>query len=253
MLSHDGGMAVELEILKLATPQEERRFPLGRFEVFRLGGTSVGRAVYQPGWRWSKHVAPTAGTDWCEVEHVGLVLSGRAAVEMRDGAELEMGPGELFSIPAGHDSWVIGDEEYVSLHLPGAQGYATPAATGRPERGDPAPGEAVSTENAPRSSWGEGCDAWTLLSTRRLHVVEEQMPPGAAEKRHRHTSTDQLYYVLDGRAAVEIDGAEVSLEPRRAIRIPAGAGHRIRNGDDVNLRLLVASSGPPRDDREDLP
>jgi mannose-6-phosphate isomerase-like protein (cupin superfamily) len=84
----------------------------------------VGRATYEPGWRWSEHVGPTAGTKSCEVEHVGLVVSGRAAVRMDDGTELVLEPGDLFYVPPRHDSWVVGDEPYVSLHFLGADRYA---------------------------------------------------------------------------------------------------------------------------------
>jgi hypothetical protein len=117
-------MTVGLQIVSMSVAQEERSFPFGRFEVFSVGGRQVGRAIYQPGWRWSEHVAPTARTPLCEVEHVGFVLSGRAAVKTADGTELSMGPGDLFSIPGGHDSWVLGDEEYVSLHFLGVDRYA---------------------------------------------------------------------------------------------------------------------------------
>ena len=83
--------------------------------------------MYEPGWRWSEHVGPVAGTALCEVDHVGLVLGGKAAVRMADGAERLLGPGDFFAIPPGHDSWVVGDETYVSLHLSGAGSYARPA------------------------------------------------------------------------------------------------------------------------------
>jgi quercetin dioxygenase-like cupin family protein len=114
----------QLEIVNLGDPVETREFPRGRFELFRLGGVEVGRASYEPGWRWTEHVAPTAGTELCEVEHLGVVLSGRAAVRMADGTERVLEPGDMFAIPPGHDSWVVGDEPYVSLHLLGAGQYA---------------------------------------------------------------------------------------------------------------------------------
>jgi quercetin dioxygenase-like cupin family protein len=117
-------MSLPLEIVSLTEPAEVRTFPYGCFEVYTIGGQQVGRAVYAPGWRWSRHVAPIAGVPLCPDVHVGLVISGRAAVAMKDGTELMMGPGDLFSIPAGHDSWVIGEEEYISLHLLGAGSYA---------------------------------------------------------------------------------------------------------------------------------
>ncbi len=105
-------------------PDEVRKFPRGRFEVVAIGGVTVGRATYEPGWKWSKHVRPTAGTETCEIEHVGLVISGRAKVVMNDGTELILEPGDLFSISPGHDSWVVGEEKYVSLHFLGAERYA---------------------------------------------------------------------------------------------------------------------------------
>jgi quercetin dioxygenase-like cupin family protein len=113
-----------LEIVNLDQPMRTHEFPHGRFEVFRVGGMTIGRATYEPGWRWSEHLGPEAETELCEVEHVGLVVSGRAAVRMADGTERVMGPGDLFAIPPGHDSWVVGDEPYVSLHLVGADAYA---------------------------------------------------------------------------------------------------------------------------------
>ncbi len=95
-----------------------------RFEVVRVGGMTLGRAVYKPGWKWSEHVGPGLGAKSCQVEHVGFVVSGRACVRMDDGEEIEMRPGDIFHIPPGHDSWVVGDEPYVSLHLMGAGDYA---------------------------------------------------------------------------------------------------------------------------------
>ncbi|HEY1360180.1 MAG TPA: cupin domain-containing protein [Thermoleophilaceae bacterium] len=104
--------------------EERREFEKGSFEVVEIGGMTIGRATYEPGWKWSEHVRPTAGTDSCEVEHVGMVVSGRAMIAMDDGVEVEVGPGDLFAVPPGHDSWVVGDEPYVSLHFLGAESYA---------------------------------------------------------------------------------------------------------------------------------
>jgi len=105
-------------------PDEVRVFAKGKFEIVHLGGMTIGRASYEPGWRWSKDVAPIAGTKLCEVEHVGMVVSGRAMAAFADGTEVEMTAGSLFYIPpVAHDSWVIGDETYVSLHFLGAGEY----------------------------------------------------------------------------------------------------------------------------------
>ena len=105
-------------------PDETRVFEKGRFEVVHIRGMTLGRATYQPGWKWSLHVGAASGQTFCEVEHVGLVVSGRATAAMRDGRVIEMRAGDVFYIAPGHDSWVVGDEPYVSLHLMGAGDYA---------------------------------------------------------------------------------------------------------------------------------
>jgi quercetin dioxygenase-like cupin family protein len=113
-----------LTLLPLDQPSETRRFQKGSFEVYDVGPMTLGRATYEPGWRWSEHVGAACGQRLCEVEHVGLVLSGAAAVKMADGTERVMREGELFYVPPGHDSWVVGDEPYVSLHVMGSERYA---------------------------------------------------------------------------------------------------------------------------------
>jgi quercetin dioxygenase-like cupin family protein len=115
---------MDLTLLPLDQPTETRVFEKGRFELYAVGPMTIGRASYEPGWRWSEHVGAATGERLCQVEHVGLVLSGRAAVAMADGTERVMEPGELFHVPPGHDSWVVGDEPYVSLHVLGSEGYA---------------------------------------------------------------------------------------------------------------------------------
>ena len=105
-------------------PDEVREFELGKFEVIRIGGMTIGRATYQPGWKWSVHVGAPLGQGSCHVEHVGMVVSGCATAAMDDGRVIEMGAGDLFYIPPGHDSWVVGEEPYVSLHFLGADDYA---------------------------------------------------------------------------------------------------------------------------------
>lgn len=107
------------------TPDEVREFDRGRFEIVRIAGSTIGRATYQPGWRWSLHVGPTMGASRCEVEHLGYVVSGAATAAFDDGRVFELRQGQLFYIPAEpHDSWVIGDRPYVSLHILGASHYA---------------------------------------------------------------------------------------------------------------------------------
>jgi quercetin dioxygenase-like cupin family protein len=116
---------LDVILKRFEQPDETRVFEKGKFEIVHIGGITIGRASYEPGWKWSEHVSPVAGTEFCEVEHVGMVLSGRATAAMKDGNVFELTPGTLFYVPsAPHDSWVIGDEVYVSLHFLGGDRYA---------------------------------------------------------------------------------------------------------------------------------
>lgn len=106
-------------------PDDTRQMQLGHYEVIEIGGQTVGRATYEPGWKWSEHVGPGVGKQLCDVEHVGLVIHGTATVAFDDGTVIELRPGDAFYVPpTPHDSWVVGDEPYVSLHLAGASAYA---------------------------------------------------------------------------------------------------------------------------------
>jgi quercetin dioxygenase-like cupin family protein len=115
---------VDLTLVNFSDPAEVRTFEKGTFEVYRVGPMTLGRATYEPGWKWSEHVGAQTGATSCQVEHVGLVLSGAAVAKMDDGTEKLMRAGDFFYVPPGHDSWVVGDEPYVSLHFLGAQEYA---------------------------------------------------------------------------------------------------------------------------------
>jgi mannose-6-phosphate isomerase-like protein (cupin superfamily) len=114
---------MELEIRNLGAADEVKEIEKGRFELASVAGLTVGRATYEPGWRWSEHVGAARGQRSCAVEHVILVLSGRMRIAMDDGREVDVGPGDLCAVPPGHDAWVLGDEPYVSLHFAGAQDY----------------------------------------------------------------------------------------------------------------------------------
>ncbi|HIF05499.1 MAG TPA: cupin [Gemmatimonadetes bacterium] len=114
-------MDVEVILKAFENPDEVRTFPKGRFELVRIGGMPIGRATYEPGWKWSDHVGAKTGQAYCGAEHVGLVLTGAATVAFEDGPVVEMSAGNLFYVPGTpHDSWVVGEESYVSLHFLGA-------------------------------------------------------------------------------------------------------------------------------------
>jgi hypothetical protein len=114
----------DIILKRFESPDEVRTFDKGRFELVHVGGMSLGRATYQPGWKWSVDVGPALGKSLCDIEHVGIVISGRAVADMGAGRLIEMKAGDVFYIAPGHDSWVVGDEPYVSLHLMGAADYA---------------------------------------------------------------------------------------------------------------------------------
>jgi quercetin dioxygenase-like cupin family protein len=117
-----------LESKSLDKPDETR--PLiddkGKVDVVQLGSATVGRAVFEPGWKWSDHVKPIAGTDSCEAPHLGYIISGRMKVVMDDGTEGEVGPGDAFTIAPGHDAWTLGDAPCVALDFSGFTDYAKP-------------------------------------------------------------------------------------------------------------------------------
>lgn len=116
---------IEVILKQFEKPDEVMRFPKGKFETVTLGGMTIGRASYDPGWKWSDDVGPGIGEAFCRVEHVGMVVSGRATAAFADGRVVEMKPGDLFHIPPEpHDSWIVGDEPYISLHFMGAGKYA---------------------------------------------------------------------------------------------------------------------------------
>lgn len=96
----------------------------GRVEIVTLAGGIVGKAIFEPGWRWSEHVKPIAGTDSCQAAHLGYVVSGHQKIRMDDGSELEFGPGDVVAIPPGHDGWVVGDEPCVVIDFAGMEQYA---------------------------------------------------------------------------------------------------------------------------------
>jgi quercetin dioxygenase-like cupin family protein len=110
----------------LDAPDETRHFEngMGQLELVNSDSGAVGRATFKPGWQWSKHVKPIAGTDSCEAAHTGYYVSGRMKVVMDNGEEMEFGPGDFAVIPSGHDAWTVGDESCVVIDWQGMADYA---------------------------------------------------------------------------------------------------------------------------------
>jgi mannose-6-phosphate isomerase-like protein (cupin superfamily) len=107
-----------------STPDETRTFEKGKLDLISLDGVTFGKATFEPGWKWSTCVKPIAKTASCEAAHLQCVLSGRIHVTMDDGSEEEFGPGDVLSIPPGHDAWVVGNDPVVAIDITGMATYA---------------------------------------------------------------------------------------------------------------------------------
>ena len=114
----------QTEHLSFEKPDETREFPHGRAEIVNSADGAIGRLVLEPGWRWSNDVKPVAKTASCEAPHFQYHVSGQLAIKMDDGSEFVAGPGDITSLPSGHDAWVVGDEPVVVVDWFGATNYA---------------------------------------------------------------------------------------------------------------------------------
>ena len=116
--------AAKTETKTFAEPDETRTFERGQVDLVDIAGTQIGRLTLQPGWRWSEHVKPMAGTDLCEAPHFQYHVQGTLRIRMADGTEFDARPGDVTALPQGHDAWVIGDEPVVVIDWWGASNYA---------------------------------------------------------------------------------------------------------------------------------
>jgi hypothetical protein len=120
------GAVKRMECKNLASPDDTRRFEKGKLEIVNVGGTALGRATFQPGWKWSECVKPIVQTASCQAAHLGYVVSGRMHVVMDDGTEQDFAPGDAMSLPPGHDAWIVGNEPCVVVDFVGFAEYARP-------------------------------------------------------------------------------------------------------------------------------
>jgi hypothetical protein len=117
-------VAQQTEVKAFGRPDEVREFPKGKLELITIGGATIGRATFQPGWRWATSVQPLAGTKSCEAPHFQYHVSGVLRVKMDGGSEFDCGPGDVSLLPSGHDAWVVGDEPAVVVDFQGMVDYA---------------------------------------------------------------------------------------------------------------------------------
>ncbi|MGD0091713.1 MAG: cupin domain-containing protein [Planctomycetota bacterium] len=114
------------ELKSFGKPDEVRQFPKGRVEIVHIGGATIGRAIFEPGWRWATSVQPLVKTKSCEAPHFQYCVSGVLRVSMDDGTEFDCKPGDAALVPPGHDAWVVGDEPAVIVDFQGMLNYAKP-------------------------------------------------------------------------------------------------------------------------------
>jgi class 3 adenylate cyclase len=188
-------------------------------DVVNLDETAVGRFRHEPGWRWSVDVAPVVGGEWCQFRHVGYVISGRLHVMTEDGTTLEIGPGEAYEIPAGHDAWVVGDEEWDSVEFTSARSFAK----GSEERAERILTTLVFTDMVGSTARLEafGDAAWQQLVLEHNERVRAALD--GFRGRELNTTGDGFLAMFDGaaravRCAASIDPALADL----GLRVRAG-------------------------------
>jgi hypothetical protein len=112
------------EVMSFGKPTEVRKFPKGYLELLKIGGATVGRAVFEPGWKWSESLQPIAKTKSCQAPHFQYHVSGVLMVVMDDGTKFECRPGDVSLLPSGHDAWVVGNEPAIVVDFQGMIDYA---------------------------------------------------------------------------------------------------------------------------------
>jgi class 3 adenylate cyclase len=220
---------MRLQRRRFSEPSDVRTIPNGRIDVVDLDDTVVGRMTYEPGWRWSVDVKPIAGTDTCQYHHLGITLSGRLRAQMTDGTELELGPGDVFEIPPGHDAWVVGEEPWVSVDFEAMRTFGRQRDT-RDER---VLATIVFTDivDSTRRASELGAGRWRDL------VGEHNRKASAAIDRHR----GRLVKTTGDGVLAQFDGAERAIRGAVAIRDAAhGLGLEVRAGVHTGEVQLTA-------------
>ena len=238
----------DIVVRRFDEPDETVAFVLGRTDIVTLGPLKIGREVEEPGWRWSTHVGPIAGTARCEFHHVGIQLSGRWVCESRDGTQVEIGPGEVFDVAPGHDAWVIGDEPSVAIDFQGIAGWAK-----APDEAERLLTTVLFTDIVESTAAAErmGDRHWARLLEQHVEDVRHQL---AAHRGHEVKSTGDGFLATFDRpaAAVRCAAAIAESAGRLGLAIRAGvhtgevelAGDDLR-GVSVHLAARVMSAADP--------
>ena len=125
----------KIEVKSFEAPDEVRKFEKGRVELVKVGDVTIGRGIFEPGWRWSTHVKPLAKTTSCEAPHFQYQIAGTMKIVMDDGTTRECKAGDVVLLPSGHDAWVVGNEPVVVVDFQGMANYATSASAAKSTKG----------------------------------------------------------------------------------------------------------------------
>lgn len=236
-------VGAELTVKSLEEPDETRQAAgKGQVELVRLGEITIARATFQPGWRWSEHVKPSAGTDRCEVTHQGYVVSGRQGVRMADGTEVELGPGDAFVIGAGHDSWVVGEEPCVTIDFIGGERFVQAGRAGRAATGYTV--KAIDDMDSHHHGAVKLAAAELGVESFGMQVLD--FPPGFTEyPEHDHLADGQeeVYAVLEGSAECEIDGERLAVEAGQMLLVRPASRRKLLPGAN-GIRVLAIGRAP---------
>jgi Adenylate and Guanylate cyclase catalytic domain len=193
---------------------------------------TVAHVVHEPGWRWSEHVRPTVGGEWCQARHVGVLLSGRLGLRLQDGSSYEIGPLEVVDVPPGHDGWVIGDEPAIQIEWAGTHTFAGPALSRRRTLATLLFTDLVdSTPTAAKL----GDRAWRELLSGHYAAARSALDRFAG--REIHTTGDGILAKFDGPAS--------ALRAAEAIR-DAAARHGLRVRAGVHVGEVEFAGGDVR-------
>src|SRR5215471_7556851 len=229
-------------------PDEVVEFPNVHTDIVHLGDMTVGRFVNQPGWRWSDDVRPTVGGDWCQIRHVGFIVSGRLGIEFPDGSSVVFGPGDVFEVPPGHDGYTVGDEPVVQIEWSGLRHWAGLGSGRNRVLATLLFADVVgSTEVASRL----GDAAWRDLLSRAFESLRTELERFGG--REVKTTGDGMLATFDGSArALQCAAATRRIARDRELRLRIGVhvGEVELVGDDVRgtavheAARIMAAAGP---------
>jgi class 3 adenylate cyclase len=261
-----------LNVRSLLKPEETITFPGATQGIVELGDLTVGRFVAQPGWRWSEHVRPEVGGEWCRARHLGVVISGRIHVITEDGTEMEAGPDDAYDIPPGHDAYVVGDEPLVQIEWQGLRTFVGSRGGIRRRRLTTLLFTDLVESTSRAAELGDA--AWRELLSRHYDSARNELDRFGG--REVKTTGDGILAAFDGPAAalrcaaairsaaalhhlqiragvhvgeVDLVGTEVEgLAVHEAARIMAAAGPQEILASEITRSLLI-SSGIDLEDR----